>query len=407
MAANETELTDDDVQPDEMDGVLANLSDGDDAAAVDTDAGDDYADVFAEDTGPPRDDAGRFAKRDADPPDPNAKPTAEATEAPSPADGASALGEAAPVDPFAEWQPFTFKADGVEATLEGIRANDTHVVIPRDVWDSEFRPKYLANRDAWQEERNGYRAQVQQATAFARQAAEERSAREARAEAVIGEFEKLMQDPDQLVAFLQDFERQAPILRAQLDAEEARSMLAQRDRAEQAQRVEAEREQLFARGTDTFEQECIALLKDTKYSGLALNDDERDELLAEIWEARGPQLVRIADRDYPEYGLRRGDMTVDRETLTELFDRRAAYLAKRITKAASVTTAEQKNAARVASPATHPQTTKPAGAKGKPAPASNTRRTAPAPVDHSRVSTRLTDDELDALDRDFASVFDE
>jgi hypothetical protein len=406
MAANETELTDGDLQADELDGVLDQLTDGDDASTAETEAGDDYAEVFAEDDGPPRNPDGTFAKREgADPPDPATDKPAEATtEAPSP-DGASALPA---VDPFAEWQPFTFKADGVEATLEGIRANDTHVVIPRAVWDTEFRPKYLANRDAWQEERNQYRAQVQQATAFARQAQEEKSAKEARAEAIIGEFEKLIGDPDALAQFAADFERNAPILRAQLEAQEARALLAQREHAEQAQRAEVEREQLFARGTDTFEAACIDLLKDTKYSGLVLNDDERDELLAEIWEARGPQLVRVADRDYPEYGLRRGDMTVDRETLTELFDRRAAYLAKRITKATSVTTAEQRNAARVASPATHPQTTKPAGGKGKPATAPPARRKAPEPfADYGRVSTRLTDEEDDALTRDLMSVFDE
>lgn len=392
------------VDPDDqdIDGAVAALG-GDDAAdTAPADAASDtsYDDVFEDTPDPgdqPRGPDGRFLPKEETPQAP--APTAGASAAP-PAGPLGAPPPAPPPDPYADWQPFPFKADGVEATIDGIRANETHIVIPRAVWDSEFRPKHLANREAWQQERQQWQQRIQQAEGYAQQAVQEHAERVHRADAIVAQFNDLIANPDKFAAFLDDFERQAPILQARIDADVARKESAQLKAAQQREVQQAEYDRLITQSADLFEQDVTALLKDAKYAGLATSDDERNELLMELWD---PQLILIPDRDYPEYGLRRGVPAVNRDAVTQLLDRRAAFLARRQSTWQQTAHAEARNAAAVASPATTPRTV-PAAKPGPRTPAPPARRPPSQPAPLSR---RITDEDREAWEKDYASVFDE
>lgn len=399
------ELTD--PTDDEIEGALAVIGD-DPEAAPPPDASDDgYGSVLDEDEAqaPPEEGAqprgpdGKFVKKDEPPPDEATKPENATPEAPADA-GASPSQEAAPADPFAGWSPFTFKADGVEASIAGIVANDTHVVIPRAVWDSEFRPKHLANREAWQGERQQWQQRIQQAEGYAQQVEAQRTERELQAEAILREHAALMEDPNRLQAFLADFERQAPIMQARIEAQTYKAQLDQRAQAEKAARDREDYEAMYQRSADAFERDVRAMLADTKYAGLTSNDDEITDLLAEIWN---PQLVLIPNRDVPELGYRRGEPIANRERITELLDRKAAFLMKRQAAWQQATQAVTRNAAAVAPPATSPRTAKPS-TPTKP-PAAPPVRAAKAPAPPAR-AYRTTDEDKEAWSNDYAGLLD-
>jgi hypothetical protein len=372
------------IDPDDADieSAVADLESPDapaaDAGASDFSEGyDDAADEVAfEEAGQPRGPDGKFL------------PKAEAA-APVAADpnAAPAVPESV-VDPFAGYNPFAFKIDGTDVALEGIRANETHVVIPRDVWDQQLRPTYLANRESWQQERgswkqreHGYQQQIQHA--------------QQRSDAIVSEFNALIADPDRLQAFVQDYERQLPILQAQMRADAAERQLWSQHQEQQRQQQEAEYQQVFAAGTDAFEAEAVALLKDPMFASIApTSDDERDELLADIWQTMGPQLVLVGD------GNR---VSIDKDTLTQQLTKRAQFVARREQKWKSATTTEQRNAAAIASPATSPQTAPiPKGSKPSTAPKRPMAPKAPGADVH-----RITDEDRETWRNDFASAFDD
>lgn len=393
----ETDPTDDDIE-----GALSALG-GEDAAAPapeESDAG--YAEVLedepASEGDQPRGPDGKFLSKETPPPDPA---TPDATKTPEAPADAGASSSQAPADPFAGWAPFTFKADGVESTLAGVVANDTHVVIPRAVWDTEFRPKHLANREAWQGERQQWQQRIAQAEQYARQVETTKAEREQQAEAVLAEFSHLIGDPARLQEFLADFERNAPIMQARIEAQTYKAQLEQRARAEEAQRSQTEYQAMYERSADAFERDVRGMLADTKYAGLAANEEEVTDLLAELWD---PHLVLIPNRDVPELGYRRGEPVANRERLTELLDRRAAFLMKRQAawqQAAQTTT---RNAAAVAPPATSPRTAKPS-TPSKPTSAPPVRAAKPRPVPPV-TAHRITDEDREAWANDYGADLD-
>jgi len=388
------------IEPDDFD-VEAAVNDpalgaGDDAPedAAPAPTGDDYEDVFREEPPPePVVDAngrlhspdGKFAKKAEAPADAGASPSQD------PASDAAPVAGEPPADPFATWAPFTFKADGVEATIDGIRANETHVVIPRTVWDSEFRPKHLANREAWQEERGQWQQRIQQAETAAQMAQRQRSEREDYAQAIIAQHNALMSDPAKLAAFFEDFERQAPILQARIEADTYRSQLQQRQQTEQQARAAAEYEQLFERSADAYEADMRSLLKDPKYAPLATDEEELTDLLAELWN---PALVLLDPRG--------GAPTLNRAPILEQLDRRVAFLTRRQSTWQKTAHAEATNKAAVTSPVTTPRTVAPAKTAPKTT-APSRRPTAPALA----AARRITQEDRDSWGKDYESVFED
>lgn len=146
----------------------------------------------------------------ADPTPPETVPAGE-TEAP-------ATGEALQVEPELPQKfvppdrgdPFALRVDRTEIPIEGARVIDDHIVIPRDAWERQVQHKYVANRDEWrtreqklQQELGTLRATVP----------EERE----QAQALLAELGDLLKDRDKLVAWFDNFEQNAPMLKLQAE----------------------------------------------------------------------------------------------------------------------------------------------------------------------------------------------
>jgi hypothetical protein len=347
---------------------------------ADVDAVLDEADgVAAPSDGPARGPDGKFIpKAEAAP-----APEAAATEPP-------VVPETAPVDPFAALAPFPFKVDGTDVNLDGIRADDRYIHIPRELWDRELRPNYLGSRQAWQQERAQWQ---QQQRGFQQQV----TASQQRADAIVNEFNALISDREKLIGFVENFEREGPLLMERMRADAAVRQLQQYNEQIAEQQRAREYEDTLNRGADAFEQAAVELFKDPAFAVLApANDDERDDLLAEIWRAGGPAMVRIfEDRS----------IAVDRDALMQDFQRRAQFIQRREAKWREASTTEQRNKAAVSPPATSPQTAPIPGKQAvrKPLAAAKAPTRAAEPVP----AHRITDEMREQWKNDFASVFDD
>lgn len=383
---------DDELDDIDVDGAVAELDDqqtpapdaGVSAIQEDERPGDYAAeadDVVAEDDGAvgeqPRGPDGKFLS----------KPEAAAAEPTDPAAAAAAAAAELP-DPFAAYSPFQFRVDGTDVNLDGIRANDTHVVIPRELWQRELMPNYLGSREAWQEQRGQWTQREREYQQAIQQEQLERKA-------VVDEFNALISDPQRLQQFLTDFERELPVLQQKLRADAAERQLHAQQYRLQQQQQQAEYSHAFEAGTTAFEAECVSLLKDPAFSALAASPEERDDLLAEIWTLGGPQHVLIDAR---------GQVSIDKDWLQQQFARRASVLARREAQWRKVSTTEQRNAAAVAPPATSPRTAPIPKANGS-KPATPNRRPAPrqAPV---TAPPRITDEMREQFKNDYASILD-
>lgn len=381
--SDETELIDPDA--DDIEAAVADLDqeqEATDAVASDVSASDDVGadidDVLDEDEGQPRGPDGKFL--------PKAEKAAE--DAPAVDPNAPVVPEPAAVDPFAGYNPFAFKVDGTDVALEGIRANDTHVVIPRELWDRELRPNYLGSRQAWQQERGQWQGRE-------RQYQQQMAATEERARAVVDEFNALIADPNKLLQFVENYERELPLLQQKMRADAAERQIRAVQEQQQAIQQQQQYQALEQAGADALEAEVIALLKEPAFASLAATDDERDDLLVELWQTKAKHWIQVTPDN------RVGG--IDRESLQSELSRRAQFIARREARVREALTTEQRNKAAVASPATSPRTAPiPKATRTTPA-----ARKAPTSRPAQAQAHRITDEMREQWREDFASVFDE
>ena len=258
-----------------------------------------------------------------------------------PADEAPAAELEAPQpeeDTAPEYQPFRPKADGREIEVEGaLRGSDGSVYFPPGTWERQLQP-YLADRTAWRQKEQQYQQRIQQAEERAQGATAEQ---QARLQAFEAEIDKMLRDPDYLVEFVQDFERKAPILRAEMEKAQA---IAERDRYRQglepyqAREQEAEMEPIKQQGLANY---ITAIAQDEAYKGLQL---DLEGVFQTLWENQDLAFTR-APADDPASGVRKGELAVNLKAVRTLIDREAAALRRTRTNTQAAIEAARRNAA--------------------------------------------------------------
>lgn len=335
-----------------------------------------------------------------DPPDaapedsPGAQGTIPAADAASASPEAPATPTADPEQPVppVEGEPFSFTVDGTPVSVPGAVVVGDEIRIPKAAWQS-LQSGYVADRSQWRKQVAAWNTERQQMASSADRKVEEIGARLKGAEDALEVVNKLFEDPNRLLAAYQHWEQQRPILQAEMRSKQLEAQLAARSNdlsVHEAQaREAAEVPQMQNALGETIEQ--IAALDD--YKGL-YTQDELVSLLRELWEDRG-RYFTTADRDYPEYGVVKGQTVLQQELVVRDVARLARerkthreLLAKQEARLAELQRTAQANAGAVA----------PSGAPKRVAAAA-----APAKAGAKKaVSFR---DQLE--DEDWSEVFDE
>lgn len=262
-------------------------------------------------------------------PSPNAAaaptPDSPTTDAPAQADSAPLSAAAATTPTSApEWG---FSADGIKVTVPGAKLTPDGILIPKAAWDRTVQP-HLADRKQWnvqvQEFRRteaGLREQVQQIELGQHPAI-------VRANAVTARFDELLNaGPEKIAEFLDNFAVNRPILEAEARAKAAEMERDQfRTRQDTANR-EAQQAALEPQKRAAVEQQVSAMLATPDLKDLGI-DGQR--LMARL--VKHPGTYVTADRDYPEIGLRKGELAINlelvREEVQDAADQRKTWLAQ-------------------------------------------------------------------------------
>ena len=313
--------------------------------------------------------------------------TTETPAAPAaPSDAAPAAVPASPVGSVPPTgQPFTFRVDGREVPVPGAYVVGNQILVPKEAWDRHVRPN-VADRSVWREKEAGYQRQLQQASSA-------RSDQELRANALLEKFGELTaKGPQAMAEWLDNYYTNLPVLEAQARASAAERRAAELMQVQQSQVSEQRQAQEVVDAQHHLSATLEQYLQQPEFKALA---PEGQELLQELWTEHQNTLFIRADRDYPEYGLKTGELAISYDALNRLLSRRAAQAQKIADQVAKFQSAATLNAAAVQRPPVVPPrrpngqfTTPPAEAKSKP-------------------RAKTTADLKAEMDADFADAFEE
>jgi hypothetical protein len=239
-------------------------------------------------------------------------------------EGEQPAGEGQPVEGTPAWQPpaggepFVFRVDGREVAVPGAQRYEHGIYVPAEAWNGVVQ-RHLADRDVWVQQRQQMLSQIEQLNPEAHPVV-------LQAQATVQAFKELLdKGPLEVAKWLDQYERNRPLLEAQIQNQALQSQLEIRTRGSQ----QAEQEQLVAQVRDALpgylEQHIEAAISQTPELA-ELKGLTAAKLRENLWPYA--QLLFIEappDRDLPEHGLRRGQIGVNRAVLSQLLGQQAAH----------------------------------------------------------------------------------
>jgi len=209
-------------------------------------------------------------------------------------------------DPEPEPEPLVIKASRKAVTIDGVKRQKNGLLITPD---SEKRVTDLMRRGLDAESvLVPENTQLRKALAQAEQAT---SAREKEFEAMVSQLDAILDGgPDAVVAFLEDYARQRPVLKAKAIEAAANWKLEQAHRATQPDPEEY---------LDSIAQEARDVIGDrvrTKAQEAGLDKADADALVQRYANRLGAFVVQVP-HDMPELGLRAGQYAVNEQALLD------------------------------------------------------------------------------------------
>jgi hypothetical protein len=283
-------------------------------------------------------------------------------------EGEQPEGEAQPAEQVPAWQPpeggepFAFRVDGREVAVPGAQRYEHGIYVPADAWNGVVQ-QHLADRGVWQQQRQAYERQIAELNPDAHPVV-------LQAQATVQAFKELLdKGPLEVAKWLDQYERNRPLLEAQIQNQTLAAQLEQRTRGSQQQEQEQLERQVWEAMPGYLEQHIEAAVSQTPELA-ELKGVGAAKLRETIWPYWQLLFIQAPpDRDLPEHNLRRGQIGVNRGVLSQLLGQQAAHQAelKRLQKAA------RHNAAATGRAPVAPTVT----TRGRPAPAG---RAAPQPA---------------------------
>lgn len=225
----------------------------------------------------------------------------DAPSADKPSESPANVSGAPAAEPAGE--PFTFRADGKEFTIPGAQKFPEGVYIPTEAVGK--LQEHLADR-------RGLNDRIRQLEQKLQNADPSRNEEVLRARALINQITALMdQGPEKMAEWLDNLEQNRPILEAKAQADALKRQLEQYQTRETSAQTEQQATELAGQMEAALGQHLDAVLKDPEIATLGLDSNRLKVRLYRMAE----QLFGEADRDYPEYGIRKGDLTINLELL--------------------------------------------------------------------------------------------
>jgi hypothetical protein len=314
-------------------------------------ADEDFADIFAEDQDAdaaptpavPSPDTVVSSEVLPDAPPPTTPPTATPAASAPPSAPASQSSDQIPTatdgqDAPPARVPFTFAVDGQQVTVEGAAVVGDNIIIPKAAWDQVVRPRYLGDRHVWRQREAGLQQQL-------KEAASAKGDREGRAEAILAKVQELdTGGPEAWAQWLDNFHTTRPILEAEAKARVAEQRLHAIEQQRQEQDSAAQADSLVPRLQSHLDQALSQYLARDEFKVLAA---DADALKATLWD-QAAQLFFEAPEDFPEAGLRQGDLGFRYDLFTRLLESHAAPARRLAAQVQQATQAAKSNAAAVA-----------------------------------------------------------
>lgn len=219
-------------------------------------------------------------------------------------------------------EPLSIKASRKSVTIDGVLRRTDGLLITAD---SEKRVVDLMRRGLDAESvLVPENIQLRKHVAAMEQA---RSAREVEADAMVKQLDAILDGgPDAVVAFLEDYARQRPVLKARAIEAAAHWKMEQAERATQPDPEE------YHAAIAQEARDVIAETVRDQVKAAGLTDEDATALVARYGNRLGAFVVQVP-HDMPEMGLRAGQYAVNSQTLLEELSydislRREAYTAK-------------------------------------------------------------------------------
>lgn len=245
--------------------------------------------------------------------------------------------------------PHTFKADGRELPIPGIvREANGDIRIPAG--SLQHLQRHLADRTEVQRRETQYRHQLttSQQTIAAKDAARD---------SLLQQYETLialaLEQPEQVQAWAAKKAQEFPAFRANMERQEVEAQRRQIEAERQQMERERMRPQLEPIWRQNVAQYAAQMAQERpELAGLTVDD----ALVERIWAWKDQGLMTVADRDYPEAGVKAGEMAFSQAMLIQLLaqesvthrrlaEARAQWETERATKAAQAQAIAQNTAA--------------------------------------------------------------
>jgi hypothetical protein len=219
----------------------------DDAPAAPSDGADSPESPTADD---PAASAPEAPVDDAGDPPPASAPATSAT--PASADTPAPTSEAPA-------EPFVISVDGKRLPVEGATIKGDTITIPKDVWEREIRPKYVADRSTWRTKEQQYQQAIRQL--------QDGGPAQAKYDALSQQFEQLLgiTDDQQRWEAMEALRAALPIHQAKAEAEFYRRQAEALHAPVQAEQHEAQVTQLRSAATQYVESVVADLLTNPQF----------------------------------------------------------------------------------------------------------------------------------------------
>lgn len=208
-------------------------------------------------------------------------------------------------DPAAEpaGEPFTFKADGKQFEIPGAMRYPEGVYIPTEA--VARLQEHLADRKSL----NGRIRQLEQQV---QTGDPERHPEVLKARALMTQLGTLMdQGPEAMAEWLDNLQQNRPILEAKAEAAALKRQLEFHTERQKTESSEAEATALADQMDSALSRNLDAVLADPAIAALNL---DRNRLQVRLYRMADALFVE-ADQDYPEAGVRKGDLAINLELL--------------------------------------------------------------------------------------------
>jgi len=248
----------------------------------------------------PRDATGRFASKDAP-----AAPPSEVAPAPFVAPATDAAPTPAPE------KPFSYRAYNADYPIAGAVERADGVFFPGET--AATLRQILAQGHGAQSRLDRQRAEYEAKIAQATQAVD---GRVAKADAVLTRLARLRQD-GKLQEWFEDTDRNWAILEAQAEADALKAQLAARDQEAQ-QRSAADEETQEAAAAEELRPQLRSHLDEAVRQMVTQEEFKGLDPVAmtgRLWESFFDRIFREAEQDYPQYGIRQGEIVIDYDAI--------------------------------------------------------------------------------------------